>query len=158
MTCLQIHLFFLLLDQIYFWRYGVDFSVQSLCSSALVFLFGSFFIISLPIEFLILFMCIVFLILFVYLCSYNSLRFFKMIVQNPLSSSSQIISFGLSTWIFLFVPLIVSCFYDSSCSLYVCFVVCAFEATDTSPILYGMVLIGTDFCCPAVLSMKQDRD
>lgn len=108
MTCLQIHLFFLLLDQIYVWRYGVDFSVQSLCSSAPVFMFGSFFIISLPIEFLILFMCIVFLILFVYLCSYNSLRFFKMIVQNPLSSSSQIfIYFGLSTWIFLFVPSIV---------------------------------------------------
>ena len=50
-----------------------------------------------------------------------------MIILNSCQAMHR--SLTLSIWLldYYFLPLIVSCFLDASCSLYVCFVVYAFE-------------------------------
>lgn len=77
---------------------------------------------------------------------------------NTFKGNSQIsISFSWLLEIY-FLPLIVPCFLNSLCILQICFVVWVFEAADTSPSIYGLVLTRRDLPQSAVLNMRQDRD
>lgn len=128
MTCFQVHRSFLLLkssvDALYY-----TFSLLTLYSSALAFLFGSFFMIAISLLNLSLCSCIIFLILLnclsVFSCS--SLHFLKTTISNSLSSKLQIfISLDLLLGNYC-IPLVVSCSLDFSCSLKSCITFFTFE-------------------------------